>query len=299
MLFVDAYVYNYHLSWNLIIYPGQISRIVHYFNLIIMKFIFLFPTLLFPLLFSSLIFTIALTAFSFSAQAADALDKSRDTVAKTNKQLQQKQQKIDGLHEQTGHLVDQYRATLRESESYQIFNKQLKEIVRSQDDDLISLQTQIVEIEVTAQQVMPMMQRMIIALRQFIEQDVPFLPVEREERLVKLESLMKRADVTVAEKYRKILEAYQIEIEYGKTLEAYQAMLDDKKVHFLKVGRIAFFYQTLDGTDFGVWHPQQKKWLAVDNREVRKSITMGLKIARKQRSPDLMTIMASTVEVSP
>lgn len=256
-----------------------------------MRFRPLLPVLLSSLFFSSLIL--------IPAQAADALDKSRDAVAKTNKQLQQKQQKIDGLHEQTERLVDQYRSTLREAESYKVFNQQLQEIVHSQDSDLLSLQTQIVEIEFTAQQVMPMMQRMIIALRQFIEQDAPFLPVERQERLVKLEATMKRADITVAEKYRKILEAYQIEIEYGKTLEAYQAMLDDKKVHFLKVGRAAFFYQTLDGIEFGVWHPQQRKWLAVDNREVTRSITMGIKIARKQHSPELMTIMASTTEVSP
>jgi len=246
---------------------------------------------------SIIIVSIALSGFFWSAQAADALDESRAKVAKTNKQLQQKQLKIDGLHEQTGQLVDQYRETLRESESYEIYNKQLKEIVRSQDSDLLSLQTQIIEIEVTAQQVMPMMQRMITALRQFIEQDVPFLPVEREQRLTKLENTMKRADITVAEKYRKILEAYQIEIEYGKTIEAYRAMRDNKNVSFLKVGRVAFFYQTLDGNNYGVWQPQKKQWLAVDNREVKNSIDMGLKIARKQRSPELLTIMATTAEV--
>ncbi len=245
-----------------------------------------------------IIFAVALSGLSLSVRAADALDEGRAVVAKTNKQLQQKQKKIDALHEQAGQIVEQYRAALRESESYEIYNKQLKDIVSSQAGDLVSLQQQIVEIEVTAQQIMPMMQRMIVALQQFVAQDIPFLAVERAERLAKLEDTMKRADITVAEKYRKILEAYQIEIEYGKTLEAYRAVLDDKNVNFLKVGRAAFFYQTLDGQSYGVWHPQQKKWQLVEDREVKKSIAMGLKIARKQRSPELLTIMAHTARAA-
>lgn len=251
-----------------------------------------------PTFLKSLIVTLAgvLAVLPLIIQAADALDESRDQVAKTNEQLQQKQIKIDGLHEQTGQMVDQYRETLRQAESYEIYNKQLKEIIRSQDSDLLSLKAQIIEIEVTAQQIMPMMQRMITALRQFITQDVPFLPVEREQRLAKLENTMKRADISVAEKYRKILEAYQIEIEYGKTLEAYRAMLDNKSVNFLKIGRVAFFYQSLDGKEYGVWLPQKNQWKSVNNREVKNSIIVGLKIARKQHSPELLTIMARTAE---
>ncbi len=239
---------------------------------------------------------IVLMCFPLPLQAVDALDKSRATVATTNKQLQQKQKKIDGLHEQTSQMVDQYRSALREIESYDIYNKQLQAIVRSQDNDLISLQQQIIEIEVTAQQIMPMMQRMIETLQQFVAQDIPFLPVERSERLTRLEDTMKRADISVAEKYRKILEAYQIEIEYGKTLEAYRAVLDNKNVNFLKVGRVAFFYETLDAQSYGVWQPKLKTWQLVEDREVKKSIATGIKIARKQRSPELLTIMATTAE---
>jgi hypothetical protein len=240
--------------------------------------------------------TILLFCFPFPSWAVDAFDESRATVAATNKQLQQKQKKIDSLHEQTSQMVDQYRTVLRETESYDIYNKQLKAIVRSQGDDLVSLQQQIIEIEVTAQQIMPMMQRMIDTLNQFVDQDIPFLPVERAERLIRLEETMKRSDITVAEKYRKILEAYQIEIEYGKTLEAYRAMLDDKNVNFLKVGRVAFFYETLDAQNYGVWHPELKTWQAVEDREVKKSIATGIKIARKQRSPELLTILAGQLE---
>ena len=240
--------------------------------------------------------TLVLMCFPLPLQAVDALDESRTTVTTTNKQLQKKQKKIDGLYAQTSQMVDQYKTALREIESYDIYNKQLNSIVHSQGNDLISLQQQIIEIEVTAQQIMPMMQRMIDTLQQFVAQDIPFLPVERAERLTRLEDTMKRADISVAEKYRKILEAYQIEIEYGKTLEAYRAVLDNKNVNFLKVGRVAFFYETLDAQSYGVWQPKLQTWQLVEDHEVQRSIATGIKIARKQRSPELLTIMATTTE---
>lgn len=232
------------------------------------------------------------------AWSADKLDQSRAVVSETNQQLRDKQKQIDQLHDQTEQLVDQYKTVLQEIETYQVYNRQLQDIVDSQDKDLSSLQTQIIEIEVTAQQIMPMMQRMIVALEQFIAQDVPFLPVERAERLKKLNDTMKRADITVAEKYRKILEAYQIEIEYGKTLEAYEGELENRKVSFLKVGRVAFFYHTPDGQTYKVWNPQAKSWQQIAEHEVTRSVDLGLKIARKQHSPELLTILASKAEVA-
>jgi hypothetical protein len=38
--------------------------------------------------------------------------------------------------------------------------------------------------------------------------------------------MMTRADVTNAEKFRRIMEAYQIENDYGNTIEAYRANIE-------------------------------------------------------------------------
>ena len=234
--------------------------------------------------------------FNPPAWSADKLDQSRSVVSETNQQLHVRQKQINTLHDSTEQIVDQYKTVLREIETYRVYNRQLGDIVDSQKADLDSLQNQIIEIEVTGQQIMPMMQRMIVALGQFIDQDVPFLPVERSKRLAKLDGIMRRADITVAEKYRKILEAYQIEIDYGKTLEAYDGELDQRNVSFLKVGRIAFYYRTPDGRSYAIWNPQAQSWQAVSDHEVIKSIDLGLKIARKQQSPELLTIRVGRAE---
>ena len=68
---------------------------------------------------------------------------------------------------------------------------------------------------------------------------------------------MPRADITISEKYRLILEAYQIELEYGRTLSAYEGRLgtgaDARTVEFAQLGRVSLMYRTLDGSETGYW----------------------------------------------
>ncbi|MCG8488452.1 MAG: DUF3450 domain-containing protein [Chromatiales bacterium] len=249
-----------------------------------------------PLFYNSILLLSLLFSGSCGPLIAGPLEQSRKAVTSTNAKLKQSQTKIDGLYEETMSLLDQYKTTIQEGDSYETYNGQLSQVVKSQLEELASLDKQIEEIEVTSRSIMPLMGEMIETLENFIAQDLPFLPEERAHRLTNLKDLMIRADISVAQKFRKILEAYQIEIEYGKTLEAYEGMIGEKRVNFLKLGRVAFFYQSLDKSNAGVWNKHQGAWQAVEDWEVKQSITMGMKIARKQHAPELLTVMASKVE---
>ena len=87
-----------------------------------------------------------------------------------------------------------------------------------------------------------------------------------------LQNLMPRADVAISEKYRLILEAYQIELDYGQTLDAYEGRLgtgaDARTVEFAQLGRVSLMYRTLDGSETGYWDANQKTWV-VDNSYAR------------------------------
>ena len=137
------------------------------------------------------------------------------------------------------------------------------------------------------------MQRMVETLEQFVALDVPFLLEERNGRVATLKQMMTRADVTISEKYRRILEAYQIENEFGRTIEAYRGTLDQEgkklTVDFLRVGRIALVYQTLDASQNGVWDQGQRAWKELDS-SYASAIQQGLKVARKQSAPDMIRL---------
>jgi hypothetical protein len=104
---------------------------------------------------------------------------------------------------------------------------------------------------------------------------------------------MGRADVSNAEKYRQIMDAYQVENEYGRTIEAYRTTLNvdgvDVKADLLRFGRIALVYQTLDQKSAGVWNQEVGNWEPLDPG-YRTAIKEGLKIARKQMAPDLIRL---------
>jgi hypothetical protein len=222
-----------------------------------------------------------------------ALGEIFDARAEGNDESAEVQKRIDELSDQTDELLAKYRTALTQIDSIRIYNHQLRELINSQDEELASLQDQLDRVEVVGRSVTPLMLRMIDALDATVELDLPFLMQERTERIANLRKLMTRAAVTSAEKFRLIMEAYQTENEYGRTIEAYRSTLKrgdrDIKVDFLRFGRIALIYQTLDGMEAGVWNQAEKSWDPLD-ASYRTAIRQGLRIARKQAAPDLIRL---------
>lgn len=198
------------------------------------------------------------------------------------------QKRVDALAEQRLGLADDYRTTLRESEGLKLYLQQLRAQLKSQDEEMAVLRQESSDLDRTNIEILPLMQRMLASLDEFVALDVPFLKDERVARVAKLKEMMPRADVTVSEKYRRIVEAYQIEMEYGRTIEAYRGKLGDKEVDFLRVGRVGLYYQTPDGAETGYWDVDAKDWVV--GAGDADALKEGLKVARKQTSPNLLIV---------
>jgi chromosome segregation ATPase len=207
---------------------------------------------------------------------------------KTEEAAQASQKKVAELDDETTAIVAEYRQLLSETQSLKVYNEQLGQQVKSQEEELQTMTKQISQIETTSREVLPMMVKMLDTLDQFVKLDTPFLPEERAQRIGQLKEMMTAADVSLSEKYRRIIEAYQIETEYGRTIEQYEGKVGDKTADFLRVGRLTLAYQTLDGDETGFWDADNKQWV-VDNG-YRESVKQGLKIAKKQAAPDLLVV---------
>lgn len=244
-----------------------------------------------------MILLIAITIPSY----AETLEHAIDTQVKTDISAQKSQQKVDTLTDETTQILAEYREILRQTASLRVYNDQLDKLVASQKKELDSINVQLRNIETTQRDIVPLMLKMIDAMAQFVALDIPFLPEERQTRVVQLQTLMERADVALAEKYRRILEAYQVETEYGRTIEAYQDDLvsgdNTRSVEFLRIGRVSLYYLTLDGLEVGMWDQALGEWQQLDN-EYRQAVEQGLKIAKKQLPPDLLVLPVKTVEVA-
>jgi len=201
------------------------------------------------------------------------------------------QERINQLSDETRDMLLQYRQYLTETRNLNEYGRQLSTQVESQESEVALVKQQLVEIENTARNVLPLMEKMLDTLDRFVSLDLPFQLEERRKRVASLKDAMGRADVTISEKYRRIIEAYQIEADYGRTLEAYQGELGEgakaRTVRFLRIGRVALLYQTLDGEETGYWNAHHKNWVADDS--YRSAVRDGFAIADKSRAPDLLT----------
>lgn len=243
---------------------------------------------------------IASTVLSVSAFAqTESLDPAIQAGKQINQSAEKSQQKIDVISDDIQTRLQQFKTINKEVDGLLIYNKQLDKQIANQESEMSDINESIDKVSVVERQVTPLMIRMIDGLEQFVNLDVPFLPAEREKRIADLKNMMDRADIAPSEKFRRVLEAYQVEVDYGKTIEAYTGTLNvdgaERDVDFLRVGRVALIYQTRDGKLSGAWDINQNDFVAL-SPEYRTSITKGLRIARKQLAPDLLTLPISAAE---
>ncbi len=231
---------------------------------------------------------------------AQVLSQILETQTERTLKAQESQVRVDKVVTQTRSMEDHYRANLKEIDGLRIYNKLLELQVENQERVKVDLEKSIANVAIVNRQIVPVMTRMIDSLEQFIALDVPFLNQERTDRVEALKELMSRQDVTVAEKFRKVTEAYQIENDYGRTIETYKDTLDLDgailELDFLRIGRIALMYQSVDGKISGVWNQDTQSW--DDASSQRNQIKLGLSIAKKQVPPDLVILPVDSPEAA-
>jgi len=223
---------------------------------------------------------------------AQSVEPALNKQVAVDKAAAASQDRINKMRDQTQDAASKYAQAVAEAESMEKYNKQLNKQVEEQGVELASIGKQLTEIETTNREVQPLMQKMVDTLQNFVALDVPFLLEERTNRVKSLQALMLRADVAISEKYRRIIEAYQIELEYGRTLEAYKGVIGDpgnqRTVAFVRLGRVALMYQTLDGAETGYWDAKEKKWV-VDNSYAH-AVSEARRVAEKNGAPDLLIV---------
>lgn len=249
------------------------------------------------LIISSVIVSVSMCG---AVQAVD-LDTALSKGEKRVDQAQSSQRKIDQIDAKIREDEREYRGVLKEVEGLNVYIDQLNKQLNSQTQELNNIESSIRQVVLIERQVSPLMLRMIDALDAFVNADVPFLYEERIKRVQNLKAMMGRSDVTVAEKYRKVMAAYQTEMDYGRTIEAYRGELEfagnTREVDFLRTGRVAWIFQTLDGQHVGAWNQSEQNWQELDS-QYKSKILQAIRIAREQAAPSLIQMpITAAVEV--
>lgn len=234
------------------------------------------------------------TALSLVATTTQAqTNKALSTVEQTNRADASSQKKIDQLSENTRKMLEEYRQAIRKTQQLGVYNGELGQIVGEQQSRKAALQSRIDSVGGLRDEIEPLMLRMLDSLQRFVKADLPFKHDERLAAVVKLRQAMADPDTGVAEKFRKVLAAYQKEAEYGRTIGSYRGEIQfsgkDRLVEFLRVGRVMLYYITPDESAVGYWDTTASKWKALSG-DYRSSIRSGIKVAKDLAAPQLLEI---------
>lgn len=232
-------------------------------------------------------------AVSNMALSAD-LSQVNEEGYKRNTAGKASQDKVNALSEKTADIVSEFKTVSKLVDGLKVYNDLLAIQVKNQEKTMVAIHESIKNVSTIERQIVPLMVRMIDSFEQFVSLDMPFLIEERKARVAKLRRMMLRSDVSAAEKFRRVFEAYEIENDYGRTIEAYRGSLEiaggTREVDFLRFGRVALMYQTVGRDLTGAWDSATAKWVELSAADYKQHVAKGLRVARKQIAPDLLVL---------
>lgn len=246
---------------------------------------------------------VAATSLVWGAGSAGATDLNQvlEVGTKANQMAQQSQAKINKTVDQTDKIIGDYKGVLRTIEGLRIYNAQLQRQIDLQVVEMGKLTKSIKGVTYVKRQITPLMMKMVDALGEFIDND---LPIKREERIAgiaRLRELMDNPNVDASEKFRSVFELYQIESEYGRAVQAYTDKVmvggNELEVDMLHIGRIALVYQSRDGVQSGMWDQGTQSWVELDE-SYRKPIKQALAVAQKKAAADTLLRLPLTAPIA-
>ena len=244
---------------------------------------------------------VVLIGFSIISLANEVVEVNMENVLEIGRDNQQlsatSQDKIDQTERQTDKIVNEWKDVSKQVEGLKLYNAQKRIQIQAQLDLMDKLDEQLVQVVVMQRQIPPLAGKMLDSLETFIKLDTPFRAEERRARVDLVRSSMSKPKVTASEQVRQVLEAYNIEAEYGRKIDTYEDKLaDGTVVNILVIGRIGMFYQTKDERTSGRWDNETGQWEELPG-SYRKPIRDGIRMAKKLAPIDMLLMPVVKGEV--
>jgi len=245
------------------------------------------------------VLSMSLIALIPTAALADKTDDIVNAGVSRTKAGASSQKRIDGIAEETEKIISKFHQTSKVVEGLKVYNDRLRRTLAAQDEAKGKLEQSIEDASLIERQIVPLMLRMISGLEQFIQVDIPFKLEERNERVQRIKGYLNNANISAAERFRNVLQAYSIENSYGQSIDVYTDTLSlssgEVTVNILQVGRSGLYYQTLNGEQSGYWDKVEKTWTALDGSH-NEGITKAIRITQGKESKDLMLLPLAAPE---
>ena len=231
---------------------------------------------------------LALLAMGNNADIDQILEENNNTIVES----ESSQDKVDNLSDEKDSLLAEWKVVVKQVEGLRIYNAQKRAQIKAQEDRLLVLENQTKEIDTTKRLIPGVMTNIALRLERDIKDNAPFLIDVRLGRVNQVLDILVDPTVTESERVRQVLEAVNIEREYGRTIETYEDAIvldgEEKVVNILRIGRLALLYQLKDQSEAGVWDNELKEWVKVEGYRI--PIRDGIRMANKTAPLDLLSL---------
>lgn len=227
---------------------------------------------------------------------AAGLDEGLQANQSARQEAAASQQRITRLQTQTDTMTEEYRRLTQGADGQQAHSAALQDTLARQAEEIVSLRQQLASRQIMQERIVPLMRSMADALEQFVALDMPFHQDARLGRIIKLKQQLATTSLPLPEKYRALLGVFQQELELGRTLETWRGELilgqEQLTVEYLRIGRVGYYFQTMDGQRAGFWDNVEKKWQDLPY-EQSTDIRHAMLVARNQQAPQLLALPMS------
>ena len=241
---------------------------------------------------------VLLTHFAWAQSSDEVVDEKElmqqaiDIEASSSNDAANRQEFIDNVDSEIIVLTGDIQFLSQQLDLTNIYNRQLQELIDSQNAEIISINEQMVELDKTNKGILPTLEEMVSTLESIINDDTPFLLTERKARVVELKDILKQSNISTSEKFRRVFEAYQIENEFGRTIESYRDEItfdsETFNVEVFRLGRVGLYARTSDGRHTAMYSKKEGRWIR--KKGIDNELVVALKIARKELPPSLLKL---------
>ncbi|MEP6342482.1 MAG: DUF3450 domain-containing protein [Maricaulaceae bacterium] len=228
--------------------------------------------------------------FAFAVPASAQLDSALSTAKSSTAASAASQGRVSSSDDAADTAIREFRAVQQQIDNIKLFVDQQNIFLASQKGEIDSLNNQLGTVEQIKQGMVPMMLRMTIALEDSIKSDIPFLMEERLERVQRVKEALSNPDVSPAEQYRVVLNAFKIEVSYGQGLDSYEGAHPTRAgnvVNFLRFGRTSFVYMSKDESELARYSLESKSWEPISGDKAL-SMRKAIRVAKGEAAPDVV-----------
>ena len=225
-----------------------------------------------------------------TAPASAQLESALNTAKASTSASAASQQRVERLDDEADTAVREFRAVLQQKDNIALFVAQQDIFLQSQKSEIASLRRQLGTVEQIKQGMSPMMLKMAAEIEDAIKSDMPFNLSERLARVDRMKNVLADPDVSPAEQYRQVLNAFKIEVSYGQGIDSYEGAHPNKPgnvVNFLRFGRVALLYMSKDESEVGRYNLETKSWDALTGADAI-ALRQAVRISKGEAAPNIV-----------